>query len=258
MTAISSGSFAGVADAGVQRDVAARDIVTAIDIQPSHAQNAPTRRPNILGLPRKAGATGPDGVWVNAGIPKAEYRCRLRGRGGNRLDWTGRGHRRRLLDNRGVWSAWTGPDPNDGPPIEVSVPGEDDTWASDVDANAVGPTDPAGGPCSGATRGHVVKTYAGVAFEVTMPLRCGRWDGTSGWGWRKMVALGRWSSWYDGMIGATLQNPEGTSVNGTSRTYWTQWFRQCNPVYRFRVITETRSYGGGKMGVLNAYKEIQK
>lgn len=156
-------------------------------------------------------------------------------------------------------SAWTGPDPNDAPLVEIPALGEDDTWVSDVDANAMGPADGAGtgGPCSGATRGHVVKTYVGVQFEVSLPLRCGRWDGTSGWGWRKLNALARWNSWYDGMIGATLQNPAGTSVNGTSRTYWTQWFTQCKPVYRFRVVTETRSYGGGKMGVLNAYKEIR-
>ena len=47
-----------------------------------------------------------------------------------------------------------------------------------------------------------------------MPLRCGRWDGEAGWGYRKMAAKGRWNPWYDGMIGATLANPYDRTSTG--------------------------------------------
>ncbi|MGI5352192.1 hypothetical protein ACQEU8_28970 [Streptomyces sp. CA-250714] len=100
-----------------------------------------------------------------------------------------------------------------------------------------------------------MKTYNGVEQESTMPLRCGRWDpDTGGWGKRKLDAKNRWDAWWDGMIGTTLQNPDDVDRAGTSKTYKSEWFEECNPEYRFIVVTETKQYGDGKQGVINAYK----
>jgi hypothetical protein len=59
------------------------------------------------------------------------------------------------------------------------------------------------------------------------------------------------------MIGATLQNPKVVDVQGTAKVYKTEWFEQCDPVYRLVVVTETSSYGDGKRGVITAYKKFQ-
>ncbi|WP_461009361.1 hypothetical protein [Streptomyces capparidis] len=156
---------------------------------------------------------------------------------------------------------WTGPDPHDAPG-PLTEPGrtypDDLAWPDDTQPDAIsdGPAG-RGGPCDGETRGHRVKTYRYVQGENTMPLRCGHWTSGSGWGWRKLKTKDRWSTWWDGMIGATLQNPRDTRTQGTSKTYWTRWFEECNPVYRFKVLTETKTYGDGKQGVLNAYLEYR-
>ena len=74
-----------------------------------------------------------------------------------------------------------------------------------------------------------------------------------------MVEKGRWNPWYDGMIGATMQNPAEIVYDGTSVKYISQWFPQCNPPYKFVVVTESRDYGGvGRMGVITAYQNDNK
>jgi len=157
---------------------------------------------------------------------------------------------------------WPGPDPREGPgpltvagrtyPDDAQLPGMDRPDAPSEGADAG-----RGGPCAGETNGHRVKTYKGVREESTMPLRCGRWDSGSGWGKRKLDAKDRWSVWWDGMIGTTLQNPDDVVPAGTSKTYKSEWFEECNPEYRFIVVTETKTYGDGKQGVLNAYKQYR-
>jgi len=92
-----------------------------------------------------------------------------------------------------------------------------------------------------------------------VPLRCGRWDETKGWGYRKLVAKGRWNPWFDGMIGATLQAPTSVTQSGTATRFQTQWFTQCNPVYRFVVVVESKLTPQGVVtGVNNANQQFQK
>jgi hypothetical protein len=90
-----------------------------------------------------------------------------------------------------------------------------------------------------------------------MPLRCGYYLEPAGWGFSKLVARGRWDPWWDGMIGATMQKPFETMYQGTSIRYKSEWFYQCNPIYRFVVIAENRTFGPGRMGVINAYQQTQ-
>ncbi|MGA8995684.1 MAG: hypothetical protein WB441_15385 [Nocardioidaceae bacterium] len=73
-----------------------------------------------------------------------------------------------------------------------------------------------------------------------------------------MKAKNRWNTWWDGMIGATLQNPSNVVVEGTGKTYKTDWFYYCDPVYKFVVVTETSSYGDGKRGVITAYQKFKQ
>jgi hypothetical protein len=39
---------------------------------------------------------------------------------------------------------------------------------------------------------------------------------------RKLKANNRWNAWWDGMIGATLQNPKVVDVQGTAKVYKTE------------------------------------
>jgi hypothetical protein len=79
-----------------------------------------------------------------------------------------------------------------------------------------------------------VKEDVGVEDLGAVPPRCGYYrpgrgaDGL-GFGYRKLVAKGRWNSWSEGMIGATLENPAGidVSVPGT-KTYYSGRFTDCN------------------------------
>jgi hypothetical protein len=132
--------------------------------------------------------------------------------------------------------------------------GDDDNWIptdNDAGSNSTG-------ACAHLTKGYLVKRYENVQVWGTMPLRCGYLDGSRGWGFAKMVAKGRWNPWYDGMIGATLQNPESIVYSGTSARYQSQWFPQCSPPYRFVVVTESRPYGSGRMGIITAYQQYTK
>jgi hypothetical protein len=116
------------------------------------------------------------------------------------------------------------------------------------------------GVCSGQNQSHLVKRYYPVAWgNGHVPLRCGRWDGSSGWGYRKLLAKGRWNIWYDGMIGATMHAPTKVTHEGTSTAFRTQWFTNCSPVYRFVVIVESRRTPQGvARGIITAYQEVRK
>lgn len=116
------------------------------------------------------------------------------------------------------------------------------------------------GLCAGKGMSHVVKRYRPVAWgNGTVPLRCGRWNGTSGWGYRKLVAKGRWNVWFDGMIGATLESPTSVGQQGSATIFRTQWFTQCVPIYRFVVIVESRLTPQGVVsGVNNAYQDFKE
>ena len=41
-------------------------------------------------------------------------------------------------------------------------------------------------------------------------------------------------------------------------TYYTKWFEDCNPVYRFKVVLDTRPYGSAnRMGIITAYEDYK-
>lgn len=115
------------------------------------------------------------------------------------------------------------------------------------------------GACAGKGMSHVVKRYRPVGWGTGgVPLRCGRWNGTRGWGYRKLVAKGRWNPWFDGMIGATLVTPRSVSHQGSATIFKTKWFTQCTPVYRFVVVVESRlTPQGVPSGINNVYQRIE-
>lgn len=114
-----------------------------------------------------------------------------------------------------------------------------------------------GGPCAGQPAAHVVKHYLYVKGLVIVSLRCGHFTNGSGWGYRKLEAKGRWNPGTDAMIAATLESPKSITPQGTARVYLTEWFVHCNPVYRYKVVVETRKVDGGMLGVLNAFKDFR-
>lgn len=63
------------------------------------------------------------------------------------------------------------------------------------------------------------------------------------------------------MIAATVENPDHTDIQnqGTSEVFYTQWFTQCNPEYRFKVVADYRGFNGGPkmIGIITAYKEFR-
>jgi hypothetical protein len=142
-----------------------------------------------------------------------------------------------------------GPDPTLAPPAPatgittLAAAGGDDWLPPPTENNG---DDYGTGPCASLKRSYQVKRYEGVQVWGTMPLRCGYHDGAAdrGLGFAKMVEKGRWNPWCDGMIGATIQNPADIKHSGTSVRYISQWFPQCNPPYKFVVVTESRDYGG--------------
>jgi hypothetical protein len=102
------------------------------------------------------------------------------------------------------------------------------------------------------------KTYRSVATLGKVALRCGRYSNGRGWGYRKLVGTGRWNIWFDSMIGATLQSPKRIERDGTTYVFLTRWFKECDPVYRFRVVVQTRSYGTKKhMGIITTYQKFK-
>lgn len=112
--------------------------------------------------------------------------------------------------------------------------------------------------CAGEPMRHVVKRYRYVQGLRPVPLRCGHFTNGQGWGYRKFRALGRWNPWFDGMIGSTLQSPHHVDPQGSARVYFTRWFVECTPDYRFKVVVETRHLpGGGRHGVMTAYKDFR-
>ena len=154
---------------------------------------------------------------------------------------------------------WTGPNPQNGPgpnSIAGQTYADDLNWPNDSQPYAR-PVAGGSGLCADKSRSYRVKTYQHVQGEGSMPLRCGRWSSGSGWGWLKLDAKNRWNVWFDGMIGATLQNPRKVEVQGTSKVYKTEWFEWCDPVYRFIVVVETSTYGDGKRGIITAYQKFQ-
>lgn len=156
---------------------------------------------------------------------------------------------------------WTGPDPRLGPG-PGSVPGQtypdDLLWIDDSQPDDISVGTDGAGPCKDKAKGHKVKTHKYVQTEGKVPLRCGRYSAGSGWGWRKLKAKDRWNVWWDGMIGATMQSPLSfVEQQGTAKVFKTEWFEECDPVYRFVVVVETSRRGNGKMGIITAYQQWQ-
>lgn len=112
-------------------------------------------------------------------------------------------------------------------------------------------------PCSNLDDSTRVKSYQQVNTLGKVPLRCGRYLNGRGWGFRKLVAKGRWNIWFDSMIGATLQSPKKVRREGSAYVYRTRWFKECDPVYRFKVVVETRAKDGKKMGIVTAFQDFR-
>ena len=92
-----------------------------------------------------------------------------------------------------------------------------------------------------------------------VPLRCGFHNHAKdrGFGVRHLEARGRYNVWHQGMIGATLATPKSIKREGTTFVYRTKYFTDCDPVYRFKVIVQTKNVGGTRLmrGVITAYQE---
>jgi hypothetical protein len=112
------------------------------------------------------------------------------------------------------------------------------------------------GPCADRHRWHAVRHYHATGLG-SVALRCGKWEPPKGWGYRKLVAKGRWNTWYDGMIGAVLETGE-MEHQGAGLVYRSPWFTYCNPDYRFVVLVDTRTFGHDRArGVITAYKQFR-
>lgn len=115
----------------------------------------------------------------------------------------------------------------------------------------------AAGACADRSMNSIKRYYDTRAGKV--PLRCGfhNYAKNKGFGVRHLEARGRYNVWYRGMIGATLGNPLTITREGTTFIYRTNYFEDCDPVYRFKVIVQTKNVGGTKLmrGVITAYKE---
>ena len=87
----------------------------------------------------------------------------------------------------------------------------------------------------------------GSTPAVNMPLRKGAWNGTSGWGQRKIHNLhGPWSIDLSRSIQRTIETGFQRSRSGTAVTC----DRLILPGAYFRVVVEL---GNGPKGILNAY-----
>lgn len=115
----------------------------------------------------------------------------------------------------------------------------------------------ASGACGDRSMNSIKRYYPTKAGRV--PLRCGFHNHTKnkGFGVRHLEARGRYNIWYQGMIGATLASPASIKSDGTTFVYRTEYFTDCDPVYRFKVIVQTKNVGGTRLmrGVITAYKE---
>lgn len=152
-------------------------------------------------------------------------------------------------------STWPGPDPAANERLAATyVPGVDDYIPSiddvldDLAADRK-PADAETGPCAGKPNFERFKSYSSTIGSI--PLRCGRYDNGRGFGYRKMVARGRWNTWYDGMIGATLQKPDRVEREGTTVVMLSQYFAECTPPYRFKVVIQTAN----SKGIITAYAD---
>ncbi len=111
------------------------------------------------------------------------------------------------------------------------------------------------GPCGPDVGDWTIVQWYQSTGSGPVPMRCGNWDGLSGWGYRKAVALGRSGVWYEGMTGAVLSG-FSVDVQGTTHVYRSQRFVYCDPEYRFVVVVQTRTFGHDHMrGIITAHKK---
>lgn len=112
--------------------------------------------------------------------------------------------------------------------------------------------------CAEQSKDHIHKWYT-ARNGIRVPLRCGTWSGTKGFGLRKLVAKDRWNPWYRGMITLTLRSPYQVTRDGTTWVYQSRTFVDCDPPYHFRVVVQTRNTGGTKRmrGIVTAYQRFE-
>ncbi len=118
----------------------------------------------------------------------------------------------------------------------------------------------AAGACGDRSLNSIKRYYPTKAGKV--PLRCGfhNHEENKGFGVRHLEARGRYNVWFRGMIGATLESPASIKREGTTFIYRTKYFTNCDPVYRFKVVVQTKNIGGTRLmrGVITAYQEKRK
>lgn len=115
----------------------------------------------------------------------------------------------------------------------------------------------AAGACGDRSLNSIKRYYPTKAGRI--PLRCGFQNHAKNkeFGVRHLEARGRYNVWHQGMIGATLATLASIEREGTTFVYRSKYFTDCDPVYRYKVIVQTKRIGGTKLmrGVITAYKE---
>ncbi|AEM80145.1 hypothetical protein Strvi_0357 [Streptomyces violaceusniger Tu 4113] len=105
--------------------------------------------------------------------------------------------------------------------------------------------------CTGKSKKHVVKTY--YRGPATVVLRCG----TRNWGYRHLVAHGRWSANFSKKIKNAIWSGD-VVIDVPGQRVYERRVIQCPPRILFRVVTNPDPYGADprikSQGVITAYK----
>lgn len=123
-----------------------------------------------------------------------------------------------------------------------------------TEARAADPTAAVGtasNACTGKPKKHIVTTY--YRGPATVVLRCG----TRNWGYRHLVAKGRWSANFSKKIKNTIWSGDIVTDVPGQRVYERRVI-QCPPRILFKVVTNPDSYGADPrikpQGIITAYK----
>ncbi|MGY0019315.1 hypothetical protein [Streptomyces sp. cg35] len=116
------------------------------------------------------------------------------------------------------------------------------------------PTASAADPCAGKSYKHVVKRYNNGPGII--PLRCG----TTTWGYKHLVARGRWSASFDKKIKKALWSGTPATIPGGRWHYYMEAMPPCTKY--FGVLDNPGVYGGDRVtkpqGIITAYSMDEK
>ncbi|MCX5530073.1 hypothetical protein OG785_05820 [Streptomyces sp. NBC_00006] len=119
---------------------------------------------------------------------------------------------------------------------------------------AAAPTATAADACAGKSYKHVVKRYNNGLGII--PLRCG----TSTWGYRHLVARGRWSASFDKKITKALWSGTPVTITGGRWHYYMVAVPPCTKY--FGVLDNPNTYGRDHVthpqGIITAYSMGEK